>query len=336
VIARTLACLLAASLLAACSSVPQKPADPLAGRIFTSVDGTEVKEQEFMDELAKADVIYLGEKHDQPEHHRLQLQVLQSLLDRGLKPAIGLEMLSVEETSTAMIYTQGTAHAPAHKADFTAEDWLRGKLGWTGIGNANWQYYGPILVKAREHKLTVFGADLPQSLRSRISKLGKSGLSPVEAGQIIDTGLDDNNYRQFMYDRFKHAHCGWGSDDYLSRLYDNWLARNDTMAKGILQTLEEADNRPVILVVGGGHTQFNMGVYERVQHQAPDLKQVNIGFVTLAEESVPLDQYLQHSEFEGRDYGWDHQYIWLTNPRLPAAEDPCKAYLESRKAMSAS
>ncbi len=333
VLNRITICLLVASALSACNSVPSKLQDPLANRIFVSSSGVEVSEQTLLDELAGADVIYLGEKHDQPEHHRLQLSVIKALVDRGLKPAIGLEMLTVDETSIAMMYTQGTAHAQGSRKGFTAEDWLREKLGWQGSHDTNWQFYGPILVFAREHKLTVFGADLPESLRARISKVGKQGLSPVEKGQIISTGLDDENYRRLMYDRFKQAHCGWGSDDYLSRLYDNWLARNDTMAAGILRTLEEADNKPVILVVGVGHTQFNMGVYERVQHQAPHLKQINVGLQPLAGDLLPLADYLGETEFEGRHYGWEYEYIWFTNPHLPAAEDPCKAFLESRKTM---
>ena len=332
VLNRTVICLLA-GLLSACTSMPPKLQDPLANRIFISSTGAEISEQVLLDELAGADVIYLGEKHDQPEHHRLQVSIIKALVDRGLKPAIGLEMLTVDETSIAMLYTQGVPHSLMQGKHISAEDWLRQRLGWQAHNSSDWQFYGPILVLAREHKLTVFGADLPEPLRSRITKVGKNGLSPVEKGQIIDTGLENDNYRHFMYDRFKQAHCGWGSDDYLSRLYDNWLARNDTMAGGIVRTLEEAGNAPVILVVGAGHTQFNLGVYERVENQAPHLKQVNIGFQPLAGDLLPLADYLIETEFEGRSYGWEHQYIWLTNPHLPAAEDPCKAFLESRKSI---
>lgn len=330
-VSRNSACLLIIVLLSACAGVPPKSVDPLAGKIFISANAQPISQDALIDELATADVIYLGEKHDQPEQHRLQLLVIEALLAKGLQPAVGLEMLSVDETSTAMLYTQGSAHASTQKSAFTAEDWLRGELGWQGIDNSDWQSYGPILVKAREHKLTVFGADLPQTLRSRISKVGKQGLSMVEQGQIIDSHLVDDNYRHFMYERFKQAHCGWGMEDYFSRLYDNWLARNDTMAHGILQTLADGTHKPVILIVGAGHTELNMGVYERVQQQAPDLKQVNIGFRVLSAPPLPIDSYLQTTGFEGRDYGQDHEYLWMTSPHLPAAEDPCKAYLESRK-----
>ena len=70
-----------------------------------------------------------------------------------------------------------------------------------------------------------------------------------------------------------------------------------------------------------------MGVYERVAHLDSELKQINIGFQALADERLPLDAYLQSTEFGGRDYGQDHEYQWLTAAQFPAAEDPCKSFL---------
>jgi len=332
VISRIIFCLIPLLWLSACTTnTPIKPEDPLADRIFVSSTHQEISQQELLDDLLTADVIYLGEKHDQVAHHRLQLLVLELLLENGLKPAIGMEVFSLDKTSKLMTYTQGKPRPHLKDSGFSAEDWLRTSIGWDNEGNRNWQFYGPILRKAREHNLTVFGADLPQSLRTRISKVGKVGLSPVEKELIVDTGLKDENYRRFMYERFKQAHCGWGSDEYFGRLYDNWLARNDTMARGIIATLGDADESPVILITGTGHSQYNQGVYERVQHQNPDLKQVNIGFRVLSDDLLPVTEYIHRTEFDGRDYGFDHPYLWMTSPQAPPAEDPCKAYLESRK-----
>ncbi len=45
--------------------------------------------------------------------------------------------------------------------------------------------------------------DLPGSLRERISKDGKEGLSSVERQLIDSTGFSDENYQKLMYQRFK-------------------------------------------------------------------------------------------------------------------------------------
>jgi uncharacterized iron-regulated protein len=307
----------------------------LSNRIFETETLTEVSTDEMLSRLREADVIYLGEQHDQVEHHRLQLLVLDSLVESGLNPAIGFEIFPVERTSTLMNYTQRKSSPHQATSAYSAEDWLRGELGWQGEDNVNWQHYGPLLMKAREHKLTAFGADLNRSIRSRVSKHGIEGLTAVERQLIHSTNFSDDHYRKLMYARFKAAHCGWGSDDYLSRLYDNWLARNDTMARALVTTAQAEEGRPVVLITGAGHVQFNMGVYERVGHLAPQLNQVNLAFRALVDEPLPLTAYLRRTEFEGKDYGPDHEYQWFTAAQSSPAEDHCKSFLASKEEHSA-
>jgi uncharacterized iron-regulated protein len=313
--------------LQACRSPAPEPPDPLTNRIFETATQTELSRDDLSARLRDADVIYLGEEHDQAEHHRLQLAIIESLLGSGLRPAIGFELFSLEQTSTLMTYTQRKSNPHQVASGHSAEEWLRGEFGWKGEENSYWQFYGPLLQIARQHNLTVFGADLHRSIRKRLSKTGIKGLTAVESQLIHGTGFSDENYRKLMYARFKAAHCGWGSDDYFSRLYDTWLARNDTMAGALVSTLRAEEGRPVVLITGAGHTQYNMGVYERVRHLDPDVKQINVGLRALADEKLPLDTYLQSTEFDGQDYGMNHQYQWFTATQFPAAEDPCKAFL---------
>lgn len=317
--------------LSSCRSPAPEPRDPLADRIFETETQTELSQEELLARLRDADIIYLGEQHDQVEHHRLQLMVLESLLTSGLRPAIGFELFSLEQTSILMTYSQGKSSPHADASGYSAEEWLRGKLGWKGEDSNDWQFYGPLLMQAREHHLTVFGADLHSSIRKRISKVGKKGLTAVEKELIYDSGLADEHYRKLMYKRFKAAHCGWGSDDYFSRLYDNWLSRNDAMARAVVSTFQGHEGRPVILITGAGHTQYNMGVYERVAYLDSKLKQINIGLRALADEPVSLLNYLQRTEFDGKDYGQNHEYQWFTAAQFPTAEDPCKDFLASKE-----
>lgn len=326
-------CILVFSL-SGCRSPAPEPRDPLANRIFETETQTEISRDELFERLRSADVIYLAEQHDQAEHHRLQLLVIESLLTSGLRPAIGFELFALEQTSTLMTYSQGKSSPHENASGYSAEEWLRGKLGWKGEDNSYWQFYGPLLMKAREHNLTVFGADLHTSIRKRIAKTGKKGLTAVEKQLIYDSGLADEHYRKLMYERFKTAHCGWGSDDYFSRLYDTWLSRNDAMARAVVNTFQAHDGRPVVLITGAGHTRYNMGVYERVAYLDSELKQINIGLRALADAPVALHTYLQRTEFDGKDYGPNHEYQWFTAAQFPPAEDPCKDFLAARQTPS--
>src|SRR5437879_784702 len=48
--------------------------------------------RDFWPTIEKADVIYVGETHDDPAHHRYELELIRGLLKRKMKIAIGWEM----------------------------------------------------------------------------------------------------------------------------------------------------------------------------------------------------------------------------------------------------
>ena len=60
-----------------------------------------------LSELAKADVVYLGETHDNPQHHQTQLQIIQKLYQRHQKIAIALEMFQRPYQSVLNRYLAG-------------------------------------------------------------------------------------------------------------------------------------------------------------------------------------------------------------------------------------
>ena len=56
-------------------------AHELIGRIWDSRRGQFVTDTELWDTLLESSYVLLGEKHDNPDHHALQLRVLQALIN---------------------------------------------------------------------------------------------------------------------------------------------------------------------------------------------------------------------------------------------------------------
>ena len=52
--------------------MPIKRDDPLIGKIVSSIDQKEMGYQELVNELLQADIIYLGENHDNADQHQHQ------------------------------------------------------------------------------------------------------------------------------------------------------------------------------------------------------------------------------------------------------------------------
>ena len=148
---------------------------------------------------------------------------------------------------------------------------LRQRLGWQSREQA-WGFYSPLLIRAKQYRLPVFGADLSSGLTQRITHVGLSGLSELETRQLYPSGFENAAYRQLMYRRFTDAHCGWSEPDLLKRLYETWVARNDAMAMSIGAFLRERPAQAVVMILGSGHVAHNMAVYERVAHQFPGIR----------------------------------------------------------------
>ncbi len=309
---------LAAVLVTGIPSGVAAPAGPPGETLHAAGDGAVLDYEALARRIAAADVIYLGEQHGNPHHHAAQLKIVTDLVAAGRRPAIAFEFVTVPQTSELMSFVS-SPQVSAH--DNAAVRRLRDELGWQA--GTEWRDYGPLLEFARAQRLRVAGIDLPQSLRRRISRVGIDGLNAVERSQFPDSGLVDPAYQQLMHERLNAAHCGFASPELVARLYATWLARNDTMTMAVTALAAEQPLEPVVVILGLGHVENNMGVYQRVAQRAPTLRQLNIGFrarspeLRLADELAPLDRF-------GKQFAAAHEILWVTPPVAADRRTPCE------------
>jgi|GEM_PF-380481 len=329
--------LLSIVMLSACAGHQPKPvviknsADPLIGRIFYHDGPAEISQDEMYQRMADSDVVYLGENHDNTHQHKIQLDSIRKLVEMGQKPSIGFEFFA--RGDTPRLNQHQASDDKYHQADgphgAAAEQLLRQQLGWGKNRDEDWNHLYPILSYARAQQLPVFGADLNAGLRKQLSKTGYAGLNGVEKLLVPATDFNDDNYRQLMFSSFTQAHCGWGNDEYLGKLYDAWLARNEAMARSIIAMHDEHPDQPVVVILGGGHTEYNMAVVERVNHLKPGLKQLNLRLRTVADQPLPVEEYFEPLQVNDVSFGVPFDYQWFT-ARMPEREDPCTAFLKHK------
>ncbi|USD39609.1 ChaN family lipoprotein [Ferrimonas sp. SCSIO 43195] len=304
---------------------PENPA-PSANRLLTQ-QGQPLTPQQLLQKMRHSDVIYLGETHDNPHHHQMQLQALTQLLDAGIRPALGFEFFFQQQTGWLMDFSLGQEEsALVGHNDGGEESALRRRLGWTH--KAQWQYYAPLLRLARQYQLPVFGADLDVGLRLRLSRTDVDQLTTLERRLLPKSDLDSEAYRQLMLEQLDQAHCHHADHDSLQRLYTTWLVRNEAMADAIVAMRADlTEAQPVVMILGKGHTEFNMGVVERVAQRQPELRQLNIG---LAEGQTPgqLDFSPEAGPRRGGvQFDPAHSLYWVTEGRYhDALYDPCDVF----------
>ena len=105
---------------------------PLVGRIWDTRLNTFRNQGELFDDAASARHVLLGERNDNPDHHRLQALVLGAVAERGRRPAVVWEMLNFDDQPRI---DDQLARAP-HDAAGLAE-----AVDWAASGWPDWTHY---------------------------------------------------------------------------------------------------------------------------------------------------------------------------------------------------
>src|SRR6185295_6220326 len=103
----------AASPSAAIASTTTEPAwlsaldrdHALVGRVWDVKANAFVGPGLLLPRLAAPSFVLLGERHDNPDHHRLQGRVVAAMVQAGRRPALVLEMLELAQQPAIDAYT---------------------------------------------------------------------------------------------------------------------------------------------------------------------------------------------------------------------------------------
>ena len=166
-----------------------------------------VREARFIDQptvlraLGDASFVLLGEKHDNPDHHRLQASALAALVARGKKPVVAWEMLELP--------AQARLDAYRAQAGATAEN-LGPALSWESSSWPPWPDYLPIAEVAFQAQLRMVAANLPQSVARSLVHEGASALGlkvPSAWGSITLSRASSRHPCSTSYERRIAAIC---------------------------------------------------------------------------------------------------------------------------------
>ena len=301
-----------ACVLAGCSAMPWKSPlgqnHPLTARIWEVSSARFIDRETLVERLAGADFVLLGERHDNPDHHMLQAEVLRSLIAVERRPAVGFEMLGLDDAS---IIAGHLAAAPADAAG------LGRAVNWNQRGWPDWAMYQPIAEAALQAKLRIIATNLPLTTARKMTRDGLAALEPRLAREL---GLDEPPPEPVfatMAADIRDAHCGYASEQSVKAMVDVQRARDAQMAQSLIAA---GDPGGAILVAGAGHVRNDYGIPVYIRAKAPDKRVISISFVEVDEQKTDAQSYAL--AYPDRRLPFD--YVWFT-PRLDD-EDPCEKF----------
>ena len=201
----------------------------------------------------KADVLILGEVHDNPDHHAFQADVL----ERARPSAVVFEMLTPEEAAVL------NAVARDARAMRTASEGFH----WSNIAD-----YADVLANSP----VIIGAALPRaSMRAAFSD-GAAGVFGSDAalyGLDQALGAEEQAARETL--QFE-AHCQAMPMEMMPGMVQAQRLRDATIAQAALQALDRYG--PVVAVItGNGHARKDWGVPVYLARVSPGLKIHSLG-----------------------------------------------------------
>lgn len=228
--------------------------------------GEPVSQEEMLEDLAEADVIYLGETHRLERHHRLQLEIVRGLAETGRPVVLALEQVEARNQKEVDEFNRGK----------TGFDELAKAIDWKKQWN-NYADYRAVVEAVRESGGRVVGANGPLEVIRAVGKKGVAGLSPEERKQLPeDVFLDDPVYEKLL-ETLLMVHMTM-EKGFLRKVFEAQAARDDAMADAVARSWHamaerDASRRPVAVVVcGAGHCQFGLGTPDRVRRRWPDVR----------------------------------------------------------------
>ena len=146
---------------------------PLVGRILEVSSGRFISAESLLAKLEMAEYVLLGEKHDNPDHHALQREMLATFADHGTLGAVSFEMLATD--MMPRLATLGTRRFASNERLADYIEWDR--QGW------DWNLYGPLVSTAYQRGVPIYAGNIS---RPQMSALYASD-APVAEDAVVLT-----------------------------------------------------------------------------------------------------------------------------------------------------
>ncbi|MFM7133625.1 MAG: ChaN family lipoprotein [Planctomycetota bacterium] len=254
---------------------------PRALFMFEGSTGRTLGWSDVMAAASWADAVFIGERHDDPAAHAVQLAIYEDLVSGYPGTALALEHLERNEQADVDRYLRGETSPDAFIDATKSRDWA-GKDTWV-------RFFQPLVDCARENEAPVVAANAPRDVVRRARSEGHAALDAlpaperatfeipiVEQGSIASQLSDDWNGRWNAYQaRFRAIMAPAGEDpdagETRTRLDSLFLSQSvwdATMGASAAAALERGAPK-VVLCAGCFHVERDGGTVLQFEARRP-------------------------------------------------------------------
>ena len=213
--------------------------------------GRRLDEAALTERVREARVIYVGEKHTEPRHHYVQLDVIDRAAKLG-SVTIGLEMVQKPFQSALQAFSRSGN-----------EERLLEEVEWETRWGYDFRLYRPIFRYAQRAGLPLVALNAPRELTRTVARRGLSELSAELSAEVPELDLRNVAHRARI--RMIWAqHVGPHGNLSFDRFYTAQVIWDETMADSVARALSTSDApERVVVLAGAGHIRYGEGIPTR-------------------------------------------------------------------------
>jgi uncharacterized iron-regulated protein len=256
-----------------------------AAQILDLSSGKEISVEVLAERLRSADVVLLGELHDNPHHHQARASLIPQFATN--KTTIVAEHLPTGRRVTSTGASLGDLEA----AGFNRNGW-------------GWPLHQPLFESVLGRSYALIGGNLPAGFSKELMSQGQAAM-PLPMARAYEQAVLPAPARSRLEQDLIDGHCGKLPDKYLAPMKLVQRATDISMATALIT------HRPSVLVAGNGHVRRDYGVPQVLSVLEPSLKISSVGFYESGTDRAELIKSLA-----GR-----YDFVWLTDGTQRT--DPC-------------
>lgn len=251
---------------------------------------------QIFESLQTADVVFLGEQHDDPTAHSLQFEIFRQSFERSGKTRSVVLSLEMFERDTQLVVDE-------YLQDLINEtNFISASRAWNNYKTD----YRPLVEFAKQHKLPVVAANAPRryvNLVSRKSREALNQISPQAKNWLAPLPFAPAS-KEYS-DKF--AALMGGAMPHGATLLDSQSLWDATMADSVAKALKTHKNALVVHLNGGFHTENRLGTVEHLLKYNPKARIVVVTMKSV--ENFP--------NFDSTKDVNAGDFLILTDPKLP-------------------
>jgi uncharacterized iron-regulated protein len=275
-------------LLQASGYVPQ--------RVYDARQKAFVDFEVMLADVAAADVVFVGEQHDDPNTHRLEAAILEGLHRRQVSPVVSLEMFERDVQGALDGYLAGRVGE---------DETLKNARPWPRYATD----YRPLVELAKTHRWAVIAANVPRRLASAVAKGGRDAIDQLGEADRAFAARELQCPLDGYFDRFaKSMDSHPAAPDQkpgdqramTERYYWSQCVKDETMAESIASAVERRTAAgPVVHYNGAFHSDFGLGTAERTRRRLPGTRIVIISVLPVDDLDAvqPAGEDLQRADY---------------------------------------